>query len=192
MKGELQRWLEGPSFILQDPDDWLDSRNGNPNDAENFTDAETKREKTKKRKKSKRPGQFAVQARTAEKGSLETLSEGSATWQQLIQAVEDSEKVGTEEAIQICYREAQQGLRLAGLIADKGGLWCIQGRLGKAELPKEVKFPILLDRSSRITKLLVQDVRQETGHMGRRFVISYLHLKRGVKVTGSKTIFKET
>ena len=53
----------------------------------------------------------------------------------------------------------------------------VGGRLSKATLPEETKFPVILPRKSFITELIPRDAHEITGHGGRNFMLAHLYKK---------------
>ena len=53
----------------------------------------------------------------------------------------------------------------------------VGGRLSKATLPEETKFPVILPRKSFITELIMRDAHEKTGHGGRNFMLAHLYQK---------------
>ena len=53
----------------------------------------------------------------------------------------------------------------------------VGGRLSKAALPEETKFPIILPRKSIITDLIMHNAHETTGHGGRNFMLANLYQK---------------
>ena len=53
----------------------------------------------------------------------------------------------------------------------------VGGRLSKATLPEETKFPVILPRKAFITELIMRDAHEKTGHGGRNFMLAHLYQK---------------
>ncbi|XP_041349190.1 uncharacterized protein LOC121368519 [Gigantopelta aegis] len=62
--------------------------------------------------------------------------------------------------------------KLDPFISD--GLICVGGRLHRANLPLYAKHPIVLPKDSAITELILRDVHQSVGHMGKNFMLTSL------------------
>jgi hypothetical protein len=65
--------------------------------------------------------------------------------------------------------------RLDPFLAD--GILRVGGRLANANLPLEVKHPILLPQKSHLTTLVIRDIHQQLAHAGRNHVIAQLREK---------------
>ena len=50
----------------------------------------------------------------------------------------------------------------------------VRGRIVNADVPKEMKEPIVLPAKNRITQLLIEDIHCNTGHVGVKHVVSKL------------------
>lgn len=50
----------------------------------------------------------------------------------------------------------------------------VGGRLSRSALPEEFKHPVILDKSSRVSELILQEIHKEVGHSGRNHVLSKL------------------
>lgn len=51
----------------------------------------------------------------------------------------------------------------------------VGGRLRRAAIPSEAKHPIILPKESRISELILYDIHESTGHMGRNCMLARLH-----------------
>ena len=59
----------------------------------------------------------------------------------------------------------------------KDGLIRIGGRLSRAALSDDMKYPIILPRQSHISSLLIRHIHERYGHWGRNYVLSQLRKK---------------
>ncbi|KAL7852287.1 hypothetical protein SRHO_G00180720 [Serrasalmus rhombeus] len=57
------------------------------------------------------------------------------------------------------------------------GILRVGGRLRRAAIPEEAKYPAILPKDHRISELIVQEVHKETCHGGRNHVLSQLRQK---------------
>ncbi|XP_046560553.1 uncharacterized protein LOC124269568 [Haliotis rubra] len=57
------------------------------------------------------------------------------------------------------------------------GLLKVGGRLSRAEIPEEMKYPVLLPYKSVVTSLIITDIHLRLGHAGRNHVLSALREK---------------
>ena len=81
-----------------------------------------------------------------------------------------------EEALDACIRSAQDEMKLEnnfnkraqslGLYEDELGLLRCRGRIGKAKIAFETRFPILLPRSHHLTDLIINDAHERVYHNG--------------------------
>jgi hypothetical protein len=53
----------------------------------------------------------------------------------------------------------------------------VGGRLSRAALPEETKFPVILPKQSHITELIMRDAHVATGHSGRNHMLAYVRKK---------------
>ena len=62
---------------------------------------------------------------------------------------------------------------LMGLLpyVDEEGILRVGGRLHRANLPYQNAHLIILPRRHHITKLIIMDIHQSSGHMGKQFVL---------------------
>lgn len=58
-----------------------------------------------------------------------------------------------------------------------GGVLRVGGRLNRANLPHEVKHPVILPRKGHVTTLLIRHTHKSLGHAGRGHVIAALREK---------------
>ena len=82
----------------------------------------------------------------------------------IIMALQKTELYGT-------YNDLKNGkspdlVKNLGLFLDQKGIIRCSGRLGKAELPHDSKFPILLPRSHYVTQLIVIECHKRVMHVG--------------------------
>ncbi|KAL3981342.1 small subunit ribosomal protein S12 [Sarotherodon galilaeus] len=56
----------------------------------------------------------------------------------------------------------------------KDGILRVGGRLSRSALPEEFKHPVILDKSLRVSELILQEIHKEVGHSGRNHVLSKL------------------
>jgi len=54
------------------------------------------------------------------------------------------------------------------------GLIRVGGRLSKASLPEDMKYPILLPYKSHVTTLIIRSIHEKLGHAGRNHVLTHL------------------
>ena len=54
---------------------------------------------------------------------------------------------------------------------EKNELWCVGGRLKNAEVPAEMKYPVILPRDSHVVDLIIRKLHEESGHSGREYVL---------------------
>ena len=59
----------------------------------------------------------------------------------------------------------------------KDGLLRVGGRLARAAMPEDEKFPVILPKESCITDLVMRDIHEVTGHGGRNHMLSHLQRK---------------
>lgn len=187
---ELERWLTGPSFLNLPESEW-------PSEPALFSEelrcsvkGEEKTEKAR-RKKARKPPQVRALQTLRDPDPVSRLIEEAPSWRELVERVAQEMNLPLNEAVNQCLRRAQVGLSKEGLNQGADGLWRTSGRFEHTDLPDDVKHPILLDGGSRVTTLLVRDAHEETAHSEQKFLINYLHTRRGIKVTKSKTIFRE-
>ncbi|XP_077978766.1 uncharacterized protein LOC144434185 [Glandiceps talaboti] len=57
------------------------------------------------------------------------------------------------------------------------GLLRVGGRLGQSALPEEAKHPLILPKEAHISKLILRDIHETIGHLGRNCMISKLREK---------------
>ncbi len=50
---------------------------------------------------------------------------------------------------------------------DEEGVLCVGGRIDRANIPRDIKHPIILPRKSHVTELLVRRYHEKVNHMGR-------------------------
>ncbi|KAL4008773.1 hypothetical protein ACER0C_002625 [Sarotherodon galilaeus] len=62
--------------------------------------------------------------------------------------------------------------KLNPLLQD--GILRVGGRLSRSALPEEFKHPVILDKSLRVSELILQEIHKEVGHSGRNHVLSKL------------------
>ena len=62
-------------------------------------------------------------------------------------------------------------------IIGKGGLLRVGGRLSKADLPYNSQHPIILPKKSPISRLLVEKIHKDVGHLGSNTILSQLRHK---------------
>ncbi|XP_077381790.1 uncharacterized protein LOC144021408 isoform X1 [Festucalex cinctus] len=53
----------------------------------------------------------------------------------------------------------------------------IGGRLSKSAMPENAKRPAIISKSSRVATLILTDIHQRTGHVGRSYVLAQLRRK---------------
>ena len=53
----------------------------------------------------------------------------------------------------------------------------VGGRLGRADVPLEARHPMILPKDSHVTRLILEEIHERTGHSGRNYMLSYLHRK---------------
>ena len=57
------------------------------------------------------------------------------------------------------------------------GLLRVGGRLSRSSLPQEAKHPVILPKDSHVTRLILRELHEMSGHSGRNHVMSRLHQK---------------
>ncbi|KAK3729896.1 hypothetical protein QZH41_001714 [Actinostola sp. cb2023] len=71
------------------------------------------------------------------------------------------------------FREKKQTLKKTSSIykldpfIDQDGLVRVGGRIGNADVPEEVRHPVILPRKCHVTTLLIRSLHQKVNHMGR-------------------------
>lgn len=55
------------------------------------------------------------------------------------------------------------------------GILRVGGRLSKATIPEEAKYPVILPKNSYVSELILQHSHESTGHVGRNHMLSHLH-----------------
>ena len=68
------------------------------------------------------------------------------------------------------------------------GLIRVGGRLTRSDLPFDVKHPVLLPKDSVITKLILHEVHQSVGHMGKNFMLA--NLRQRYWIIGASSAIK--
>ena len=89
-----------------------------------------------------------------------------------------------EAAKSVCIQSVQTELKSEsgyekraaslGLYKDEEGLWRCKGRLGRAKIPFETKFPIIMPRSHHFTELLIREAHNNVYHNGVKETLSEL------------------
>ena len=59
----------------------------------------------------------------------------------------------------------------------KDGLLRVRGRLSKAKLSEDIKYPLILPKHCHISNLLLKHVHEKYGHCGRNYMLSQLRKK---------------
>ena len=75
----------------------------------------------------------------------------------------------------ICNKKTSHISKLNPFMKD--GILRVGGRLAKADIPEEAKFPVIIPKQSHISKLILRDIHDATGHGGRNHMLSLLHEK---------------
>ena len=57
------------------------------------------------------------------------------------------------------------------------GILRVGGRLSKAALPEDTRFPMILPKTSPITELILREIHETSGHGGRNHMLHRLHEK---------------
>lgn len=191
-KADLEEWLSGPADD-QVPKPTARGTEGTGQDLskEEMRDAEVEM-KTDKEKRKKPKSNFRTTVRDADGDGqdIEDLAADADSWPDLLDEVQRIRTVDRREALLTCFRKAQSGLSTKGLWQDEQGLWRMEGRLNRTGLPDDVRYPILLNGGSTITELFVREAHEEAGHAGQKFLMNFLHARRGVRVTQAKDIFR--
>ncbi|XP_066302751.1 uncharacterized protein [Branchiostoma lanceolatum] len=55
---------------------------------------------------------------------------------------------------------------------DEEGILRVGGRLSQATLTEEMKHPMMLPKRSRVSELVIQEIHEDNGHLGRNYVTS--------------------
>ncbi|XP_066270881.1 uncharacterized protein [Branchiostoma lanceolatum] len=55
---------------------------------------------------------------------------------------------------------------------DEEGILRVGGRLRQATLSEEMKHPMMLPKTSRVSELVIQEIHEDNGHLGRNYVTS--------------------
>lgn len=186
---DLRNWLEGPN--LESVKETSDHDIAITADLAHETKGEMKTEREKKKKPKISKAHVLSIRHTTETAAVEELSESCQTWRELLEAVEEQLQLNGGDAVRACLKAAQKGLATEGLWEDEKGLRRMSGRLGNSKLPEEVKFPVLLNGNSRITELFVKEAHEDAAHGGQKFLMNFLHTRRGVLVTCAKNIFQK-
>ena len=71
-----------------------------------------------------------------------------------------------------CVKKTSHIFRLQPFKED--GVLRVGGRLAKAALPEETKFPSILPKESPITELVMRDAHKATGHGGRNHMLAFV------------------
>ena len=92
-----------------------------------------------------------------------------------------------ERAKHLCIQSVQRELQSEpgyekravslGLYEDVEGIWRCKGRLGRAKLPFDKKFPIIMPRSHHFTELLIRDAHNNVYHNGVKETLAELRSK---------------
>ena len=105
----------------------------------------------------------------------------STAFGQEIAALEELDKRGklTERQLmkqkKVRIKNTSSIYRLDPYIDD--GVLRVGGRLRRSNLPDTAKYPVILPRKNHVTVLLIRDVHQRLGHIGRNHVIAALREK---------------
>ena len=68
------------------------------------------------------------------------------------------------------------------------GLLRVGGRLSRSSLPLEAKHPVILPKDSHVTRLILRELHEMSGHSGRNHVMSRLHQKYWI--TGASSLIR--
>lgn len=71
----------------------------------------------------------------------------------------------------------------------KEGMLRVGGRLSQAAMPEEIKFPIILPKSSHTSTLILCDIHEKTGHGWRNHILP--ELRKKILDNQSQLCFKE-
>ncbi|XP_072023349.1 uncharacterized protein [Amphiura filiformis] len=81
----------------------------------------------------------------------------------------------TQKVNEVIVKKSSPLYKLNPYMLDR--LLRVGGRIAKATLPEETKFPIILPRKSFITDLIMHSAHEITGHGGRNFMLAHLYEK---------------
>ncbi|KOB76793.1 hypothetical protein OBRU01_05243 [Operophtera brumata] len=73
---------------------------------------------------------------------------------------------------------------------DENGLMRVKGRLSKANISAEMRFPIIIPYSSRLTELLIQQAHELTFHGGPRLTMAFIRQRYWI-VKGNRAVKKQ-
>ena len=68
------------------------------------------------------------------------------------------------------------------------GLLRVGGRLSRSSLPLEAKHPVILPKDSHVTRLILRERHEMSGHSGRNHMMSRLHQKYWI--TGASSLIR--
>ena len=189
-RGQLMAWLEGPDFLHDPRLKWLDEEEGLSSEEEKIMRSEIKTDKTKKKKKPRpRPHTLKTTVNVIQE-DLESEASKARSWGEFLVSLAKERSVTIEEALNISLKHAQYKLEKKGPKKDEHGIVRMEGRLGNSGLTTDIQHPILLDGESAVTLLLVRQAHEDCGHAGQKYLKNFLHSRRGVRVTGAKSIFR--
>ena len=77
----------------------------------------------------------------------------------------------------LCSKSTHSLIRQLRLYLDKDRLIRCGGRINNAPLPENAKFPYLIPKKHRLTKLLINDIHIENLHSGIGVTVTYLRQK---------------
>lgn len=185
----LKEWLEGPNFVLN-REQWPKQPGSISEESMRKVEEEEKSEK-QKRKKSAKPkvGQTLINIRRLAAKNWNEDDYGS--WEELVDGVAKRTGKSPEEAVDEAFRTAQIDLKKDGLEQDGRGIWRKKGRLEESRLPEHMKRPMLLDGTSRISKLYLRHLHEDTMHKGNEYLVNHAFADRGVIVTGGRKLASE-
>ena len=68
---------------------------------------------------------------------------------------------------------------------DQDGLIHVGGRIGRADVPVDVKHPVIIPRKGHLTKLLIKHDHLKVNHMGGRITHNELRQSGYLLINGS-------
>ena len=71
---------------------------------------------------------------------------------------------------------------------DTAGVLRVGGRLGKCDLPFDLKHPIILHGDSMLSRMLISEIHTRGGHLGREFVLT--KLKERYHIVKANTVLR--
>lgn len=71
----------------------------------------------------------------------------------------------------------------------KSGLMCVGGRLCNAPIDDRIKHPVILPKDSQVTRLVIQSIHEENGHVGSEQVLAVL--RERFWVVGARSVVRK-